>query len=275
MRFQTVPGIYSRHPPPPAVGVDGKHPLQLNETALPRILSHALHAVIRAGGRFPEETMKPVPAPPMLPFRLHLLLAALLLSMALFPGEAGAEWGLEITPYAGYAIGGNFEDNTTGATLDVKEGGSFGLVLGLPDTPDTRYELFYGFQKTKVTGGGTFGGETLFDLDIHYLHLGGVYMFPAEKVRPFLSGGLGATHFVPHGSGMNSKTYFSLSLGGGVKIPITGHVGLRFEGRGFLTILPDTTQIFCVSSGGAACAVNVQGDVLGQILLMAGITFSL
>jgi hypothetical protein len=210
-----------------------------------------------------------------LPACLHLFLAALLLSSALFPAEAGAEWGLEITPYAGYAIGGNFTDNTTGTDLDVKEGGNFGLVLGLPDTPDTQYELFYGFQRTKVTGGGTFGGETLFDLDIHYLHLGGTYMFPAEKVRPFVSGGLGATHFVPHGSGMNQKTYFSLSLGGGVKIPISAHVGLRFEGRGFMTILPDTTEIFCVSSGGAACNVKVQGDVFGQILLMAGITFSL
>jgi len=204
-----------------------------------------------------------------------LLAAALLLSSVLFPGQAGAEWGLEITPYAGYTVGGNFTDNTTGANLDVKEGGNFGLVLGLPDTPETRYELFYAFQRTKVTGGGTSGGETLFDLDIHYLHLGGSYMPSREKVRPFLSGGLGATHFVPHGSGLNQKTYFSLSLGGGVGIPISGHVGLRFEGRGFLTILPDTTEIFCVSSGDAACNVKVQGDVLGQLLLMAGITFSL
>jgi hypothetical protein len=219
--------------------------------------------------------MKPVPAPASLPFRVLLLAATLLLSPVLFPGDAGAEWGLEVTPYAGYAIGGSFTDNTTGSTLDVKEGTNFGLVLGWPDTPETRYELFYGFQRTKVTGGGTFGGETLFDLDIHYLHLGGAYMFPAEKVRPFISGGLGATHFVPQGSGMNAKTYFSVSLGGGVNVPISGHVGLRLEGRGFMTILPNSTEIFCVSSGGAACAVRVQGDVLGQLLLMAGITFSL
>jgi len=211
----------------------------------------------------------------ILPFRFHLFTAALLLSSVLFPAGAGAEWGVEITPYAGYAIGGSFEDNTTGASLDVKEGGSFGLVLDIPDTPETQYELFYGFQRTKVTGGGTLGGETLFDLDIHYLHLGGTYMFPGEKVRPYIAGGLGATHFVPHGSGLNQKTYFSISLGGGVKIPISGNVGLRFEGRGFMTILPDSTEIFCVSSGGAACNVKVQGDVFGQILLTAGITFSL
>ena len=219
--------------------------------------------------------MKPVPAPTM-PLLRHLLLsAAILLSTGLFPGEAGAEWGLEITPYAGYTVGGTFQDNTTGADLDVKEGGSFGLVLGLPDTPETQYELFYGFQRTQVAGGGTLGGNTLFDLDIHYLHVGGTYIFPGEKVRPFISGGLGATHFVPGGSGMDPKTYFSASLGGGAKIPISGHVGLRFEARGFLTILPDSTEIFCVSSGGAACTVRVQGDALGQLLLMAGITFSL
>jgi len=211
----------------------------------------------------------------ILPFRFHLFAAALLLSSVLFPAGAGAEWGVEITPYAGYAFGGSFEDNTTGASLDVKESGAFGLVLDYPDTPETQYELFYGFQRTEVTGGGTLGGGTLFDLDIHCLPLGGTYMFPGEKVRPYIAGGLGATHFVPHGSGLNQKTYFSISLGGGVKIPISGNVGLRFEGRGFMTILPDSTEIFCVSSGGAACNVKVQGDVFGQILLTAGITFSL
>jgi len=218
--------------------------------------------------------MKPVPALALVPFRLFPQASALLLSMAMFPGFAGAGWGLEITPYAGYAIGGGFEDNTTGSSLDVKEGGSFGLVLGLPDTPDTQYELFYGLQRTKVTGSGTLGGGTLFDLDIHYLHLGGTYMFAGDKVRPFLSGGLGATHFVPRGSGMSSKTYFSLSLGGGARIPISDRVGLRFEARGMLTILPDATEIFCVSSGDVACRVNVRGDVLGQILLMTGVSFS-
>ena len=219
--------------------------------------------------------METVPARGVHPFRFLLPAAAFLLSSVLFPGEAGAEWGLEITPYAGYTIGGSFEDNTTGTTLDTREGGNFGLVLDLSDSPETQYELFYGFQRTKVAGGGTFGGDPLFDLDIHYLHLGGAYLFPGDTVRPFLAGGLGATHFAPHGNGLNRKTFFSLSLGGGAEIPISGHVGLRIEGRGFLTILPDTTEIFCVSSGGAACSVKVKGDVLGQFLLMAGITFSL
>jgi len=193
----------------------------------------------------------------------------------LIPAAASAERGLEITPFAGYAIGGGFEDNTTGASLDVPSTGSAGLVLGLRDTDETQYELFYGFQRTELRSGGVSGRAPLFDMDIHYLHLGGTYLFPREKVRPFLSGGLGLTLLAPDASGVSSKAYFSLSLGGGAKIPVSNRLGLRFEGRGFLTILPDETEIFCVSSGGAACTVKVKGDVFGQIQLLAGIYFGI
>jgi hypothetical protein len=60
-----------------------------------------------------------------------------------------------------------------------------------------------------------------------------------------------------------------------VKVPFSSKLGLRLEGRGYLTILPNTTEVFCVSSGGAECAVRVQGDVLGQVELLAGIYFGL
>jgi opacity protein-like surface antigen len=180
-----------------------------------------------------------------------------------------------ITPFTGYRFGGSFEDNTTGLDLDVDDGESFGLILGLQATQESDYELFYSFQKTELKGEGVLSGEPLFDLDIHYLHIGGTYLFPGERMRPFIGGGLGLTYFSPDGPGLDSEIDFSLSLGAGVTIPISKRVGLRFEGRGFLTVLPDNTDIFCVSSGGAACAVRVQGDVFGQVLLLGGITFGL
>ena len=203
----------------------------------------------------------------VLPFVLLLLL---------LPAAARAEGRVEITPFAGFTFGGNFEDNTTGASLKVGESGSVGLILGYRDTPETHYELFYSFQRTDLRGSGTFGGAPLFDLDIHYLHLGGTYEFVGEsRVLPFISGGLGATFLVPTGEGLDSSTNFSLSLGGGVKVPVAGRVGLRFEGRGYMTILPDSTEVFCVSSGGASCAVRVTGDVLWQFQLLGGISFGL
>jgi opacity protein-like surface antigen len=206
------------------------------------------------------------------PFRLVLPLLALLV---LFPAAALANWGVGITPFTGYRFGGSFEDNTTGLDLDVDDGESFGLILGLQATQESDYELFYSFQKTELKGEGVLSGEPLFDLDIHYLHIGGTYLFPGERMRPFIGGGLGLTYFSPDGPGLDSEIDFSLSLGAGVTIPISKRVGLRFEGRGFLTGLPDNTDIFCVSSGGAACAVRVQGDVFGQVLLLGGITFGL
>ncbi|MGB7972172.1 MAG: porin family protein, partial [Candidatus Deferrimicrobiaceae bacterium] len=175
------------------------------------------------------------------PFRLAVPLVALLVFL---PAPAQADWGMEITPFAGFRIGGSFTDNTTGLDLDVDDGGSFGLILGLPATHESDYELFYSFQKTTLQGEGLFAGEPLFDLTIHYLHIGGTYLFSGEKVRPFISGGIGLTYFSPDAPGLDSEIDFSLSLGGGVKIPISKKVGLRIEGRGFLTILPENTDIF-------------------------------
>ncbi len=204
------------------------------------------------------------------PFRLYVFLMAIFVFL---PAHARADWGVELTPFAGFRFGGSFTDNATGLDLDADEGASVGLILGVPATHETEYELFYSFQKTELKAGGILSGDPLFDLDIHYLHIGGTYLLPGERVRPFVGGGLGLTYFSPDGPGLDSKVYFSLSLGGGVKIPISKRVGMRFEGRGFLTILPENSEIFCVSSGGAACAVRVQGDVFGQVELLAGISF--
>lgn len=206
------------------------------------------------------------------PFRLLLPLAAILV---LLPAPVRAEWGVELTPFAGFRFGGSFEDNTTGIDLDADEGESFGIILDVRAAQDSRYELFYSFQKTELERGGPFTGESLFDLDVHYLHAGGSLLFPGERVVPFIGGGLGLTFFSPHGPGLDSEIYFSLSLGGGARIPISKRVGVRLEGRGFLTILPERSDIFCVSSGGAACDVRVQGDVFGQVELLMGLSFGL
>jgi len=216
--------------------------------------------------------MKPQRLHALLAMRLLLLSGPLLLSWA--PAGAAGGRGVEVTPYAGYAVGGRFDDEASGSDLDLEGGGSFGFILGLSQTHETQYEVFYGLQKTRVAGGGEFEGETPFDLDIHYLHLGGIYMPQKERVRPFVAGGLGATQLVPHASGMSSKTYFSLSLGGGAKVPVSARVSLRFEARGFMTILPDRGEAFCQVSNGSRCGANTTGDLLGRFQVLAGLTFS-
>lgn len=207
-------------------------------------------------------------APGRPPLRLAALLAALLL---LLPSAAWAEWGVELTPFAGFRFGGSFEDNAVGTDLEAGESAGFGVIVDVPAARNTQYELFYGFQRTELAP----GAAPRFDLDVHYLHLGGTYLFPGERARPFVAAGLGLTLFDPQGATRDFETRFSVSLGGGVKIPFSERVGLRLEARGFVTVLPESTQIFCVSSGGAACDIRVQGDVFGQVQLLAGVSFSL
>jgi len=201
--------------------------------------------------------------------RLPLALGLLLL---LIPAAARAELGIEITPFGGLRLGGSFRESATGESLRIDESAAFGLVLGLQDTPSTQYELLYSFQGTNLTGSET-PGISLPGLDVHYLHLGGTYETSQEGVRPFVSAGVGLTHLVADGG--DSSTDFSFSLGGGVKVPLSDRVGLRLEGRGYLTIFTNSAEVFCVAGGGAACAFSVEGDALGQVELLAGIYFRL
>jgi opacity protein-like surface antigen len=72
----------------------------------------------------------------------------------------------------------------------------------------------------------------------------------------------------PKSAGYDSVTKFSLGLGGGAKILITDHIGLRLEGRWFGTFFDGSGSAFCTSG---QCLINVQGDVFSQFVANAGI----
>jgi opacity protein-like surface antigen len=208
--------------------------------------------------------------------RRWLLLPAVgfLFPLVMFPVPARAAWEIEVTPWAGYLFGGSFQESTTNDVLHVNDSPSFGFIVDLLDTPRAYYELVYSFQRTDLGGDDTSGGTRDLDLDIHYLHVGGMYEYPRERTTLFIAAGLGLTALVPADG--DTSNNFSLSLGGGVKVPLSERVGLRLEGRGYLTLFSDNTQIFCASSGaGGGCAVGVEGDSLGQLQLLAGISFRL
>jgi hypothetical protein len=83
-----------------------------------------------------------------------------------------------------------------------------------------------------------------------------------------VAGSLGATRMVPQQYGLDSETNFSLSLGGGVKIYLTEHVGFRLEGKSFGTLVNSSGGMFCFNG---ACLVTVQGDVFSQFVANAGL----
>lgn len=167
-----------------------------------------------------------------------LLLALPALVLALVMPVAAADGPIEITPFVGYRWGGDLlaADNSLFAfdvTLD--EGGSQGIIVGVPLTRALQFELQYAEQRSAFVEDDPsvgVGGE-LADVDVVYWHAGVLYEFRVGGVRPFVAGGLGLGRLEPDISGVDDDDYFSASIGGGVKVDLSNHVGLRLEGRGF------------------------------------------
>ncbi len=182
----------------------------------------------------------------------------------------------EVMPAIGYGVGGSFENATTQEGVDVNDAEVVALSLRMQTEYEKEWELFYSRQRTDVEQGSPVSGTPGVDLDIEYLHLGGSY-FPNEHAyAPYVVGGLGVTRFKPSGAGLSDTTDFSLSVGLGIRFPLTDHFALRLEGRGFLTFVDTDTAFFC-SSGedGGACLIRAKGSSVFQFqgLLGFAVTF--
>lgn len=88
---------------------------------------------------------------------------------------------------------------------------------------------------------------------------------------PFLGVALGLTRLLPKPQGLSDETRFSASFAGGVKFWLGKHVGIRLEGRAFVTVLDGEADRLCGPSHG--CASNItdrdlcQGGARGGLIL--------
>jgi hypothetical protein len=204
--------------------------------------------------------------------------ASVLLMLALSTAHAAEPDTFQITPFGGYRFGGEFDlvtdDNdplTPAAASDLELGSapSYGLVLNLEQNAGAYYELFYSRQGAKVKG------SSGFDMTVEYLHIGGNVDFarPEDRVIPYFVLTIGGTRFVPDVVDAKEVVEPSLSLGGGVRIPLAPHIGLRLEARGFLTLLDSDSRIFCEADPpNAICDVRVKGDMFVQAQGLFGVT---
>lgn len=196
-------------------------------------------------------------------------LAVAIAAVSMASGVAGAaeaprqekhENLFEITPFVGFMMGGGFEDPADGSQRDVDQDTNFGLMLNLmADVPERQYELLYSTENTTIEG------AVPLDLNIQYLQIGGTVAYPqSAHVSPYVGATLGAAYMKPDADGYDDETKLAFSFGGGVRFPITDHFGIRFDVRAFITLLDDDSQIFCVSNGGATCAIRAKSDTFVQ-----------
>ena len=174
--------------------------------------------------------------------------------------------------------GWTFSDGVTGDSIlaangqiydrvDPKDSFNFGFTGEYFVTPSVEVGFRFNRQKSKLEIGGTTTTE-IGDMNVDNWH--GIFSYnfgdPEASTRPFIYGGLGATHyggvdFTFNGVGrtINSLTKFSSTWGGGLKFHASKNVGVKVEGTWTPThIKTDEAGWFCDPFWGCYLVGNAQ-----------------
>lgn len=207
----------------------------------------------------------------LFPRKFFMGVAGLALAAAAAPALAQDEdldyAQFEITPFYGYMAGGEFESPSTNTDRDLDENNDFGVIFNAAVDEWRHYEVLYTQQSTEI------GGTAPIDLDVQYLQIGGTVSNPdAERVIPYFGITFGAARFSPDQSGLDDETKLAFTVGTGFKVPITEHIGVRFDARAFISLLDTDGNIFCVSDNGVGtCAIRTKSDTLLQYHAALGV----
>jgi hypothetical protein len=191
-----------------------------------------------------------------------LAIATLLLAVA-----AGARaQSVQLTGFGGWDFGGSVRDTAFDQDRSFEAALAYGGAVSVPIGESWRFELLYSRQETRIEG----GLAPAFDVTIER-YLGG---FQEEKplgegrARWFGTVWLGATRFVPGLGGFDAETKFGAGLGLGVKTFFGKNVGLRFETRGYWTLVSGEGGVACVNGD---CLFAFSGKGLWQGDASAGL----
>jgi hypothetical protein len=172
-----------------------------------------------------------------------------------------------IGAFIGYRAGGQGTDTNTGAHFQLAPAQTYGLVADFRVSPDTEVEVLWSQQNTRVQQTSPVNTQ-LFDVNVGYYQIGASYLFTNEGVQPFMVATLGATYFSPQQTGYQNETKFSFGIGGGVKVPVGRHFGLRLEARAYGTVLDNNSSAVCTNG---SCLIHVSGSLMWQYEANAGV----
>jgi hypothetical protein len=201
--------------------------------------------------------------------------------LAVVAGGSAAEPGRDnaVTLYAGYRDGGRFTDVSTGSKLPIEASGIGALTLdiGLDSKAGTQLQVYVSRQKSQVDARQAtqlpVPAASLpekFPIAVTYAHIGGTAFLERKMGQGvYLVGGIGATLFEPDLQGLANELRPSINLGIGYQLPLGERVALRFEARGYATLVDSDSALFC--SGG--CVVSIKGDTITQGDILLGLTF--
>jgi len=197
----------------------------------------------------------------------NLLFTLLLLSTNIY--------SVEIIPLLGYRGGGEFIDNSTNEKHTLESSDVYGLILSWPYERGKNIEVYYSHQATQLNSISTTepapNNVVNIPITIDYLHIGGTApISDEEKLKTFVTGGLGFAYSSADYENAQSDLRASFSIGIGLKWPMTERISLRLETRGLATLYNNNSAIYC--NGG--CAISVNGNLFLQGEVFAGLGFT-
>lgn len=187
--------------------------------------------------------------------------------------ETKEESPAALTLFAGQVFGGTFQTES-GVDVRLEDDSSFGVIFDYDEGANTQWEFLYMEQRTAADTSDVSQSEPSIGTDIQYLQGGGTYIGSGGRARPYLAGTAGITRIDPVGANRHSDMFWSLSIGGGVQIRTSERLGFRLEARVFGTFINSNSTFYCGSDlSGGQCVFELQGDVLWQSQVSAGLTF--
>ena len=197
-------------------------------------------------------------------------LFAAVLSIVLIPAGMSAQ-RIEITPFAGFQFGGNLRIQS--GDLSVSSGLNYGFTIDVSFTPGGKIEFFYSRQETdlQLEDEATGAVSTLFDMATEFVHVGVVYEWDFEKIKPFVVVTGGVTHMLPQGVDRERARWASGIFGGGAKMSISEHVGVKAQGRLAFSLVRAGDELFCAPTIAGGCLVGLQRKLMAQGMLTAGV----
>ncbi|MBC8007611.1 MAG: outer membrane beta-barrel protein, partial [Prolixibacteraceae bacterium] len=204
-------------------------------------------------------------------WRFFCVAVAMAMTCPVHAQTAAPQTESSVTVYGGYRGGGSLTDANTGATVNLRDDGSYAITVDIGLDRQTQVQLFYSHQQTALTSDDLFSPTVNnFELDIDYYHVGGTYFFEQVGAGGYVVGGIGATHARPDRGDLDSETLLSGNIGVGYMLPLGKRVGLRFEARGYATLINNDSSLFCGSNVG--CVAAVKGDAMYQGEALAGLS---
>jgi len=207
--------------------------------------------------------------------KLQKFMLASLLTLMVFPAEDASAQIIEISPFAGYQIGGTLKGYYGDVKIDNAMSYGGRLAVGLSTTTFVEFTYLRSDTDAQYFGYSDGIGDKT-PLSSNYIQLGGLQEMEMGILSPFITLAGGLAVWSPKNSGdFSTYTQFAFSLGGGTKIWITDNIGLRIQATMLMPLVYNGAGFGCgIGTGGSSCGGGLytritpfQGEFSGGLII--------